>query len=307
MASGFGQERADSRGDLGLHVRYTPGVVIRVISKRGIGSLVVVLAFALSDDASWARQSAATSPRFRFDAASVKPSPKNSEYGITSVWDFVPNGDVRFANATLHLIIALAYQGDIRFSDILLLGAQPVLQQRFDVQAKGVAGNYEQTRLRLQTLLEERFNVRTHTEIREVPVYGLAVVRPDRLGRNLREATVDCTGYDSSEEKKGLAPACGQYIRRDAQKARLRESGPIALLVGRLHQSFTDRPLEDDTALSGLFEWDLTFRVDRNPAVDSEFPPLESALADQLGLKLVSKRARREVRIIDNVDAPTGN
>ena len=89
--------------------------------KRG-GSLLVVLALTLCDDISSAQQSA-TTPRLRFDATSVKPSPKNSQYGDTSVWEFVPSGDVRFANATLHLIISLAYMGDIRFSDVLLVGS----------------------------------------------------------------------------------------------------------------------------------------------------------------------------------------
>ena len=65
--------------------------------------------------------------------------------------------------------------------------------------------------------------------------------------------------------------------------------------------------VEDQTGLSGLFEWDMTISVDRNPAADSEFPSLETALADELGLKLEPRRAPREVRIIDNVEAPTEN
>jgi uncharacterized protein (TIGR03435 family) len=278
------------------------------MSKRGIGSLVVALAVALSGEGSSARQSA-TSPGPRFDAASVKPSAKNSQYGASSIWQFMPNGDVRFENATLHLIIALAYPNDnIRFSDILLLGTQPVLQQRFDILAKAPAGNDGQARPRLQALLEERFKLRTHTETREVPVYALTLVRPGRPGRNLKEAKVDCTGFDfSNEATKDLAPACGTYIRRDAVKVRLHESGPMALLARRLNQSFTDRPLVDQTDLDGVFEWDITFAVDRNPAADSEFPSLETVLADELGLRLAPHRAPREVRIIDNVEAPTEN
>jgi uncharacterized protein (TIGR03435 family) len=279
------------------------------MSKRGIGVLIVVLAAALWVEVALAGQSATTSPPPRFDAASVKPSAGNSQYGASSIWQFMPNGDVRFENATLHLIIALAYPNDnLRFSDILLLGTQPVLQQRFDIFAKAPAGNDGKTGLRLQALLEERFKLRTHTETREVPVYALTLVRSGRLGRNLKEAKVDCTGFDySNEATKDLAPACGSYIRRDAVKVRLHESGPMALLARRLHQGFTDRPLVDQTGLDGLFEWDITFAVDRNPAADSEFPSLETALADELGLKLAPQRAPRDVRIIDNAEAPTDN
>ena len=52
-----------------------------------------------------------TSSEPRFEAATIKPSPSNSEYGDTAVWQFVPNGDVMFSNAPLRLIIALAYHG----------------------------------------------------------------------------------------------------------------------------------------------------------------------------------------------------
>lgn len=281
------------------------------MSQRGLASVAAVLALALtlSDHASWAGQSAPAARRLRFDAASVKPTPKNSPLGEISTWQFFPNGDVHFGNATLHLIITLAFSNDIRFSDRLLLGTQPVLQERFDIQAKAAGENSVQARQqRLQALLEERFQLRTHTETREIPVYALTLVRPNRLGRDLREAEVDCTGFDfDKEETKSLVPACGQSIRRDAAKARLRESGPMTLLVRRLASAFTDRPLIDQTGLTGLFEWDVTFRVDTNPAVDSEFLSVEAALADQLGLKLVPQRAPREVRIIDHVEPPTEN
>ena len=275
---------------------------------RRIRPLVAALTLVLINVGTWAWQSAPASPPLRFDAASIKPSARNNPRGDISTWQFVPNGDMMFNNATLHLIITLAYKNDIRFSDLLLLGTQPVLQQRFDIQGKNAGGNREHTRPMLLALLEERFKLRTHTEMREVPVYGLTLVRPGRLGRDLREAKVDCTGFDfDKEETKSLVPACGQSVRRDAVKARLRESGPMALLVRRLASAFTDRPVEDRTGLTGLFEWDLTFRVDTNPAVDSEFPSVEAALADQLGLKLEPQRAPREVRIIDNVEAPTEN
>jgi uncharacterized protein (TIGR03435 family) len=281
------------------------------MSQRGLASVAAVLALALtlSDQAAWAGQSAPAAPRLRFDAASVKPTPKNSPLGEISTWQFFPNGDVQFGNATLHLIITLAFSNDIRFSDRLLLGTQPVLQERFDIQAKAAGENSVQARQqRLQALLEERFKLRTHTETREIPVYALTLVRPERLGRDLHQTEVDCTAFDfDKEETKSLAAACGQSIRRDAAKARLRESGPMTLLVRRLASAFTDRPLIDQTGLTGLFAWDVTFRVDTNPAVDSEFLSVEAALADQLGLKLVPQRAPREVRIIDHVEPPTEN
>ena len=75
----------------------------------------------------------------RFEAATIKPSPANSEYGATSVWEFVPNGDVMVRNAPLRLIIALAYQIDTQYQTVLLVGSHDLLGQRFDIQGKAPA------------------------------------------------------------------------------------------------------------------------------------------------------------------------
>jgi uncharacterized protein (TIGR03435 family) len=251
----------------------------------------------------------AQAPRQTFEVASVKPSPKDTSYGATSFWRFMPHGDVSFTNANLRLIIALAYGVDIQFTDRLLAGPQELLEQRFDIQAKAPAGATAlQSALMLRGLLEERFRLRTHMETREMPVLALTLAREGRLGRNLRRSDMDCSRFDRASEPADsrVSQVCSFGIHRDAQKARLHDAGPLSALIRRM-QVFVERPVHDATGLGGLFEWDVTFSVQRIPDPQSEFPTVEGALEDLLGLKLVPRTAPMEVRVIDSVQQPTEN
>jgi uncharacterized protein (TIGR03435 family) len=47
---------------------------------------------------------------------------------------------------------------------------------------------------RLTTLLADRFQLKVHTETREMPIYALVVLRDDgRLGANVTRSTADCS------------------------------------------------------------------------------------------------------------------
>jgi uncharacterized protein (TIGR03435 family) len=245
-----------------------------------------------------------------FEVASIRPSPRDSPYGTNSLWEFLPQGDVTFRNATLRLMIAIAYGIDTQFQHRLLAGTQATLDERFDIQAKAPAGATRlQSALMLRGLLEERFGLRTHVETREIPVLALTLTREGRLGRNLRRSDIDCLRFDRSSEPSDsrVSQVCGFFgIHRDAQKARLHDAGLLSALIRRM-QVFVERPVQDATGLDGLFEWDVTFSVQRIPEPDSEFPTVEGALEDQLGLKLVPRNAPIEVRVIDSVQQPTEN
>jgi uncharacterized protein (TIGR03435 family) len=66
-----------------------------------------------------------------------------------------------------------------------------------------------------------------------------------------------------------------------------------------------DRPVEDQSGLSGNFEWALTFAL--NPLTNSEFPSVLTAFNEQLGLRLVPRRGAIDVLVIDAVSLPTPN
>jgi uncharacterized protein (TIGR03435 family) len=245
----------------------------------------------------------------RFEAATIRPSASDSPQGDMATWQLMPHGDVTFTNSTLRMIIAIAYEVEFAFQNTLILGSSELLKQRFDIRAKAPdASSVREGTAMLRALLEDRFALRTHVETRQIPLFALTRVRAVRLGSGLRSSEVDCTRADVRAQPRDatLTDVC-YGSRRDSQRMRLRESGPLSMLIFDLHNGFVDRPIRDETGLDGLFQWDLTFAVDRNPAADSPFPPLESAIQDQLGLRLVPRMGPWDVRVIDSVEPPTEN
>jgi uncharacterized protein (TIGR03435 family) len=97
----------------------------------------------------------------------------------------------------------------------------------------------------------------------------------------------------------------------------------MSVLVGLLARS-TGRIVVDETGLTGLFDWDLRYDPLEQIRVgvratglaipadwlallekESQSPPVEAALREQLGLKVVTEGRPLEVLVIDHADLPT--
>jgi uncharacterized protein (TIGR03435 family) len=64
----------------------------------------------------------------------------------------------------------------------------------------------------------------------------------------------------------------------------------------------------DRTGLSGVFDFTLDFLPDGSPIdANQNLPSLQSALREQLGLKLEPARGPVEVLVIDHVERPAEN
>lgn len=184
--------------------------------------------------------------------------------------------------------------------------------ERYDVTTTG-EGRIppEQMRERMRSLLVDRFGLIAHTEMREMQTYALLRARADQqLGPNLKPWTIDCKTYK---------PPAGDPapVRTVDDLARVRPCGmsggtgllvaggrPIAVLVSNLAGDLRT-PVTDHTGLTGDFE--ISLRWNPDPARDSEFPSLFTALQEQLGLKLESRRESIEVLVIDRLQRPTDN
>jgi len=90
----------------------------------------------------------------------------------------------------------------------------------------------------------------------------------------------------------------------------------VSSLLGLL-EAETGRPVYDKTGLTGAYDFALKYTpkrylMDSQPAGDSAplpqtAPPIEKAIEDQLGLKLVSTKGSMEFIIIDSAERPSGN
>jgi uncharacterized protein (TIGR03435 family) len=226
-------------------------------------------------------------------------------------------GQISINNAPLRDIIARAYailpEHD-RF--ILRGGPDDILSKRFDIRAIPPPGaSPDQTPDMLKALLQERFNLKIRRETVTAPVYALVVLREGRLGSGLKPAELGCRAFLKLREAdpelvEPLAsdgrPLCdGVGINQPVKGAwTLAYTSDMDFLVARI-QAFLDRPVINATALSGNFEWRVTWSGVRG--IDAPAPPLPRALEDQLGLRLDQRDGPLEVLVIESVQQPTEN
>ena len=279
-----------------------------------LGATVFMAALAFSAQAPTAPDVAPA-----FDVASVKPSGTEGDG-----WAFNGRGG-RFTatNVPLVDIIALAYRVPVQVKRFRVVGDNGLLSRRFHIDARMTDGlSSQQITERVKSLLVERFGLRAHSEVRQGPVYSLVVARRGALGPELRPSQHNCNQYRTAwienhtpasevvrpRDAKNR-PLCG--TRPDDERPppgsrQIREAGTISELIEQIQGSL-DRLLVDATQLSGNFEWQITFSPLAIPRPDSEAPPMEVALRDQLGLQLEQRTGPIDVLVIDDVHMPTPN
>jgi uncharacterized protein (TIGR03435 family) len=164
--------------------------------------------------------------------------------------------------------------------------------QRFDIVAKAEgdqARSPEEFRQMMQALLAERFGLALHREQREVPVYALV---KDKNGPKFRQSAADAKG-----------------ILRMNGGGRITASGStMTQLVGWFsNANGVDRPVADETGLTGRYDFTLEWSNPLAGAPESTAPSVFTAFSEQLGLKLEPRRAPVEFIVIDRAALPGEN
>jgi uncharacterized protein (TIGR03435 family) len=148
--------------------------------------------------------------------------------------------------------------------------------------------------------LAERFGLTVHTETKDMPVYALAIGKNgDRL-----EA--------SPEGSKGPMISIGRGTMKVAKANMAMVAQQLSSQLGRI--------VIDETGLKGDFDFKLEFAPEQNGAMkpveapekpeiapDSDRPSLFTAVQEQLGLRLESKRGPVQILVIDKVEKATEN
>ncbi len=145
-------------------------------------------------------------------------------------------------------------------------------------------------RLMLQTLLADRFNLKFHREMRELPVYAMVV---GKSGVKFKESD-----SDKPARSYGGVNGRNQYMEYS--------QGTMEMLADGIG---VDRPVIDKTGLTGKYEIRLEatpeFRINNNPQPDDL--RVFDAIQQQLGLKLEPQKAMVEVLVVDRMDKPSAN
>lgn len=149
--------------------------------------------------------------------------------------------------------------------------------------------------------LAERFRLNVRREVKTQPTYSLVLSRPGSLGEHLTPASVDCNAESTPRDIKRDPLRCGLQFERASIAAHGRR---LDVLTNYLRSVYL-RVVFDKTGLQGPFDFDLKWN--RDLAADSQFPSLEGALQEQLGLKLQPGESAVETLVIDDVLQPTAD
>jgi len=259
---------------------------------------------------------AAHEPGFEYAVSSIKPRKNDGD----SSSRFGPTSDgYRATNVEMISLVSIAFP----VGPHAQFTGEPAWtgELRFDVEAKfepevGEAmmklGRDDRALVQsymLQKLLKERMNLALHIETKEVPAYDLIV------GKNGPKMKVAEPSTDGSGGR--IMPVL-DHGRRMANFTRI----PMATLAVTL-SGLADRPVFDKTGLTGIYDFTLYFVRDQNLSAtvpgddapgssvvapfDPAGPSLQSAVEDQLGLKLVPSRGPLKIVVIDHIDKPSAN
>ena len=238
-------------------------------------------------------------PNTRFEVVAIKPI-ENANSPMTIV--MTPSG--LESSVPVGVLLRQALQKP----DYQMTGAPPWINtERYSIRAKPPAGTAPAAMtVMIRNLLTDRFQLATHLETREQPIFHLVVARSDgRLGPDLKPSP----GCQS--------PPCGSG--RTAPGLLVGSSRRMAQLVSAL-SDLTGRPVIDKTGLTALYDFTLKFTYEGRmpglmgplgapagapaPAADPDAPSLSTALQEQLGLKLESARGPVEVVVIEKIEKP---
>jgi bla regulator protein blaR1 len=257
-------------------------------------------------------------PQPSFEVASIRPSPTDS---LGTSFQIAPLR-FRVVDATLNTLVQFAY--NIRSDDQLEKGPRWAAIDRFDVDAKIDDAQAEATkkmmpdqqidryRLMLQSLLTTRFALRVSTTTRDLPVYALEVLKSG--------AEMNPTAVPSGSEWPSL-PRLAGWSRGELEAHAVSMSLFAEELSGK--DDLGGRVVIDATDLAGTYDFKLHWtpftrqltlssaatskRTPGNSGADTGEVPLSTALEEQLGLKLVPRRAPVKVLVIVHVDHPSPN
>jgi uncharacterized protein (TIGR03435 family) len=259
-------------------------------------------------------------PPPRFEVAIIKPIDP-SQRVFTG-----PNSASQFkAAGTLRILIAAAFQIQPNAAADKIIGLPKFADsQRWDITAKfpstgegapivtgaRIMPPTQSVLLKMiQGLLAENFELKTHTENREITVYALTVDGKHKLTKADPSERSDCRPDPN-------APKPFPNLRTMANCKNI----TMAEFARNLEQAtgFFDHPIVDETGLEGgwdfLLGWSAPNRP-RPPAPDQAPPNQQSTIPDiaeglssyeavqkELGLKLVKTRRSVPVIVVDHVD-----
>jgi uncharacterized protein (TIGR03435 family) len=235
----------------------------------------------------------------QFDAVSIKPASPDARGGGFNISPGRLNGK----NVNLKDLVKFAYD----LHDYQLSGGMGWAEtERYEVVAAFPADTTNTQRAQmLQTMLADRFALTIHREPKEVAGYALIV------GKNGAKL------HAPEDQQHGMlmsrSPVTGQRTLHGTSATMADLASMLADILGR--------PVEDATALAGKFDFSMEWTPDPvsevvlhkggdvqpSPPGEQTGPTIFTALQEQLGLKLETKKLSVAAIVIDHAEKPSAN
>ncbi len=258
--------------------------------------------------------------KLEFESASIRPFQPGPNGSFPLRADGGPGTSdptrMEYVNFTLKRLLVAAF--NIRESYIQ--GPTWLDDQRFVIQARlKPEATKEQAAQMLRNLLVDRFKIKAHTEPKEASYYEMTLVK---MGPKLREAATL-----TDEDRASLKQVPGMMLPEDkagflvlpfslpttALPFQFGDTDGLSHSVG-MGASGSDianylefevkKPVVDNTGLKATYDYNLAFAR----GADANGADFTTAVREQLGLKLTSKKGPIDVLVIDSIEkTPTEN
>jgi uncharacterized protein (TIGR03435 family) len=236
----------------------------------------------------------AAAPAYAYDVVSIHQN--KTESGDTDI----TLGHNRFSatNVTFKQLLEVAY--NIR-EDMISGISGPVESARFDVEAKVLPPDSDvnpqisdkQLCAMFVPLLVNRFQLKSHIEVKTLPVYELSLLKgPTKFkpsaSQDPHDFSINLNGHDNDMALTAKVVSM---------------PGLADALADRVHRIVLDK-----TGLAGQYDVDLKWSPDDVVDADpTKAISIFTALQEQLGLKLQSTHGPVNTLVIDHVEMPSAN
>jgi uncharacterized protein (TIGR03435 family) len=236
----------------------------------------------------------------RFEVASLKPSlPGKQQGGIRPA-----EGGMRYVanNCSIKTMITVAYRVK---NEQIVNGPAWLDSELYDMEAKAdKPSTPDELHVMLMNLLVDRMQLKFHHEKKEMPIYALTVNKDGPKLTPHDPANAHDTWIDVAQEK---------FLHMKLTSTAV----PLDYFAFRL-ATLMDRPVVDQTALKGTYDFTLTYTRDLPPEIpsgaklngqeiDESGARVFDSVKQQLGLELKAQRGPVDVIVVDHAEKPTAN
>ncbi len=236
--------------------------------------------------------------KLEFEVATIKPSGDAPSPGFNESGNVLRARSVSLANLfvfawDIHPSQVTGFPDWAQTEGFEIAASSPLFASATEVQLKTM----------LQNLVKSRFNLAMHSEKRELPAYAVTIGKNGPAGLKLVKNTSNGPRFNA----QGLGTIIFSGVT-------------ISDFAGQMQQRVLDRPVVDQTGLTGRWDFTLNWRPDefQFPALlpaqreywiaqNAGKPDLFAAVQEQLGLKLESVKVPMDVYVIDSASRPSEN